>query len=953
MADITREEFQKQLQGDASAPDITKPILPRAQSALPSSRQPVTALSDTGIYTHAQKLGARPGVPFDTSTGVPFLTRLRSAVQPSSPEEFKALEAAYGPGNVRQNSYGNPVVTVMDNGKPKDVLVDPLGVDFGDFASVLGQAPEIAGSIAGTLLSKGKGAFQPGAWQALKTLLLSTGGEVTGGAAKELGVRQIEGQPQNLGETATRQAAFGALGLGLGAGMGVFTKAITKGITPFGNSPQLNFDARRAGEYLSQKFGKELPMTPGELTGSTFLQRSEALALQKPGSSVPLEAILKERNQKIAEIQTIMRGGAVPDEEAAASRAMEALGVKTQPMDEAIQQASQSTRIQAEKELLEGISSSTSISQPVNKMDLGAGIRSRAFALREEALGPGSKSEKLYNEVFSNPLTQEKNIPGNVLAQDADDLIAKLPTKENTVQAIDYDSYGSPITRDIKGKEVMREFVPPDVIPKVKALSSLRGQQFRLDELMQMRREIDNDIAQGEAVKGYQTRYLTQVRNSLTKRIETGLEELDPKLLKDWQAANANYAEQAKRFQKRGIAEIFRDPDQPGVLNDIELVRRATAGPNAGSYYRDYKDFFGAGSTEVLQLRRAVADDVIDKSPLTDSIDGAGFVRRLEDLAKDAPEVLKDVFGLTPARLRESGQVLKQLQKGSLPEDELQAAIASGNLSGVNLLYMMQRQADKDLAYRNEIIRDVAKGTLKPDKIKPTQFVEKFAFKAEPSDVQQVLGMLSDRPEVIEDIRRLTFKRVLDDATISNRQGAEVLSGQKIIDALNNENATKRLRSILSTDTFNDLLSIGTYLRAGEAQQGAFASAGGIGAGQQIAKIVEQGDLRYVERALKNFLTATLYTSPAMRSYFGNTAITPQGSATLVNYAVASAPFAQALLRTYGFEGAKKAYQIKDSVDQSVQRNPAAGQLPEPVQTNAPTAPNQPSRDQFLKMLRE
>lgn len=953
MPEVTREAFQQMLgEGESAAPqpDITQPILPRSQAAAANSRLKVTQLSDSDLPTTAAKLGARPGIPFDTSTGVPWLTRIRSAAQPSSPEEFKALESAYG--NVRANSYGNPVVEVIGkDGKPMDLLVNPVGADFGDFIATLAQVPEVAGEIAGTLLSRGKGSFQPGVWQALKTLVNSTAGGALGGGVKEFGVRHLEGQPQNFDETFDRQLGYGALNLGLGAGVGIFTKAATKARTPFGNSPQLNFDARRAGEYLSQKFGKQLPMTPGELTGNSFLQRSEALALQKPGSSIPLEAIINERNQQISEIQTIMRGGAVPDEEAAAARAMEMLGIKTQPMDEAVQQASQATRFQAEKELLDGISSSTGVLQPVNKLDLGSSIRSRAFALREEALGPGSKNEQLYNEVFSNPLTKEKNIAGSDLAQDADDLIAKLPTKENTVQVIDYDNYGSAITRDIKGKEVIREFVPDGVMSKVRALSTLRGQQFRLDELMQMRREIDNDIAQGEAVKGLQTRYLTQVRSSLTKRIETGLNELDPKLLADWQAANKNYSEQAKRFQKRGIAEIFRDPEQPGVLNDIELVRRATAGPNAGSYYRDYTDFFGATSAEVQQLRRAVADDVLDKSPLTDSIDGAGFVRRLEDLAKDAPEVLKDVFGLTPARLRESGQVLAQLKKGNLPEDELQAAIASGNLSGVNLLYMMQRQADKDLAYRNEIIRDVATAMLKPDKIKPTEFVQKFAFKAEPSDVQQVLGMLSDRPDVIEDIRRLTFKRVLDDATLANRQGVEVLSGQKIRDVLDNENSTKRLSAILGKDTFDDLMSIGTYLRAAEAQQGAFAAAGGMGGSAQVAKIVEQGDLRYVERALKNFLTATLYTSPALRGYFGNRAISPQGSATLVNYAIASAPFAQALLRTYGSEGAQTAFQVKDSLDRTVQQNPAAGQLPPIEPSPAPAA--QPSREQFMQMLKE
>lgn len=951
MPEITEQEFLRQIRDQPPMPKTGVDAAPVVQSAsvpaqspgaislLPlagdalqqaTSQRSQDLMSRMRVSTQtepdfASKLGARPGVPFDTQTGVPFMSRLRMAAQPTPQEEVKALEAAYGKDNVRLNQYGAPIVTVTDSsGQPKDLLANPLGIEFGSLATFAAQAPELIGAAIGTVLSRGKGAFQPGMWNALKTLIGSSAGTEVAGGVKDVGVRALEGTPQDLSETAARRAGMGALDLAAGGTMGFFVKAATKLTTPFAVPGPLNFKAREAAKYFQDRYGVALPLTPGELTGSTFLQRTEAMALQKPGSSIPLDNIMKERNKLIGELQLRALGGYVPEEEAAAQRAIATLGAKARPLEDDIAKAAQAASRQAEQEITAGISASTGIGAPVNKGNLGADIRKKALDLREQFK---SASSAKYNEVFSDPLTQTKNISGTTLAKDADALLAKLPAKENITQTVDYDTYGSPILRDIKGKEVLREFVPDGVLSKVKALSGLKGQEFRLDELMQMRREIDNDIALGESVPGVQTRYLGQIRDSITARIKTGLDELSPDLRKKWEAANDFYATEVQKFKKAGIAELYRDPEQASFLGDTAIVTRATQGRGAQDFYQGYKDFFGENSIEFTRLRRAVADDVLDKSPLSDTIDGAGFVRRLEALASDAPDVLQDVFGMSARQLRESGQVLKHVQKGNLPEDEIVAAVQSGNLSGEKLLYMLTRQNERDQAYRNTILKAVADGNLKADKIKPTEFVNKLAFHAEPAELNEIMSMLGDRPDIVEDIRRLTFKKILDDATVISPSGEKVLSGQAIEKALDGQPAFKRFVAIMGRDTFTDLEQLADFLKAGEARQAAFKSAGGIAGGQQVAGLVERGEMKYVERALKNFFLATAYTSPALRAYFGNTLIGPKGSANVVNYAIASTPFLEATIRTFGVEKARDVVtQAKASTDRFVSQFPSAAQ---------------------------
>lgn len=937
MAEPTREEFMRSigLASEAhqfSVPEATPEAASRATENLERSRITRVESSPVSVPDVATRLGARPGVPFDVNSGVSFMSRLRTAAQPTEAEEEKALKAAYGDQNVRRNSYGWLVVTTKDReGKEKDVLADPLGLDFGDAASVLGQLPEIGGALLAAIKTRGA-SFAPGIWNAAKTLLATVGGAAAGGAAKDVAVRAAEGEPTQFGEIATRRGQLAALDATLGAGTGIAAKGLGMFISPFSNPGPLQFNARQAQEHFASKYGVRLNLTPAEATGNTFLQRAEAMEMQKPGASIPFEGLLKEREAQIGDLQRLALGGAVPEEEAAGQRALAALGAKTAPLTQNVEREAAATAQAATGELAAGIGA------PMNKTALGSFIRQRAESQRTFYR---RERNRLYGIVESDPRTQVKNISGDELADEANQLLERQVSVQGTKPGPILGPTGRPIP--VTTTEVVEEFSEPGILPKISALQRGRGQQFRLDELIRMRRSIDSDIAQGEALPGVQTRELKQLKDSLTKRITDGLKGIDDKLFTDWKTANDYVASNAPRFQQAGIAEIFRDPEQLSYLGDTALVDRVTSGgTKAQDTYRAYRDFFGASSPEMDQLKQSVRDDVFGRDRIEGLVDAKGFINRVTALAKDAPDVFNDAFGANAAQLRNSARALSVAEGSTLPEDELLRAVNSGNLSGQKLRDMLAAQATKDQAYRNDLIKAVSEGNLKPDRIKPTEFVERFVFseKTQPADLQGVVGLIQDRPDVLEDIRRLTFKKALDRATaVAPGTGRRTVLANDLEKMLADENMAKRLRTALGTSTFEDLNQLSAFLKPGAVIQQAARSAGGLSAGQQVSALVESGALRYVDRAIKNFFIATAYTSAPIRKALTNTALGPQGKANLVNYAIASTPFLEAVMSTYGQQkGREVVAALKDSIDRSVRENPEE-------------ARTEPSREEFMRSI--
>lgn len=870
----------------------------------------------------ATRLGARPGIPFDTETGVSFMSRLRAAAQPTPVEEQKALEAAYGKGRVRRNSFGDLVVTKPNaEGRETDYLVDPIGLDAGDAASVLAQLPEIGGSILAAIKTRGV-SMAPGIWNAAKTLAAAVAGSAIGGAAKDVAVRAAEGEPIQPSEIATRRGEQAAFDVGAGTLTGVAGKVGAQLFSPFSKAGPLQFDAKEAQKYFANKYGIKLPMSPAESTGNSFLQRAEAMESQKPGASVAFEKLYKEREDQLSRLQQIALGGGVPDEEAAGRRALDALGVKTAVLTKNVEDAALEAMTAAEAELKRGVG------LPVRPEVVGKSIDAQAKALREAF---NQANEANYSAVFNNPLAKQPIIEGKGLKAEIDALIDELPKVEQQVTRTTglLGPTGKPITTTVPTDVP----IATPVRPRLEELSAkLDGGKVSLNDLKQIRTDVDNAIKTGEAIPGVKEGRLKALYSKLTGAIEQGLDDIgDPDLKDAWQKATTYYRDNVGKFEKAGIAELFRDPIN--ALGPHEIVEKAMSSPDV---YNSYKEFFGAASPQIRGIQQAIRDETLGLSDISPTIGAAAFVKRLEALPK---EIRADVFGADAGKLRAAAQALRAAGGETLPAAEMQEMLRSGNLSAAKIDTMLTMQRGKDAAYRNELVKAASEGTLAADKIKPTEFVNKLVFAkgTQPKDVEELVALLGDRPDVLEDIRRLTFQRALDDATTVNMAtGRRVVAANDLEELLANKNMAKRLQTVLGASTFEDLSRLKDFLKPGAVVQQAAKSAGGLSTGQQVAGLVEKGALKYVDRAIKNFFIATVYTSPIAKAYISNTILKEQGKANVVNYLVASTPFLEAMAKL-PTEGAQRRamYSIKGSIDQYLRENPSEGATSQPEATKS------------------
>lgn len=877
----------------------------------------------TKLADIATKLGARAGVPFDTVNGLDFAHRRVFELQPTEAEQMKFLENRFGKENVRKNSFGHAIVTKPnEQGVMEDVLVNPIGLDWRDITKVEAAIPEMIGSVVPLIATKGA-TFAPGILRAIGTLGLSVLGEQAGGAAKDVLTRWAQGDDANMREIAGRRAGNAAMSFFAGGITGAAGFGLSRAITPFGKVGPKQFAARDAQKYFRDKYGVEVPMSAAEATGSPILQRGEAMALQLPGSSAKFEAFRAKQLAQIEELQRIATG-TLPDQEAAGKQFLSAAGAKTAQLDFQASRAAQETIDQASREI------KNAIGAPIDKVNLGNSIETKAFELRSSFK---AQDKANYDALFSHPSAKAFVIDADNVANAIKSVMDEFfPRVERTVtkpSGLLLPS-GAPHTITVKEQEILDKQIKPGLQARLQELASLKGGKISLQALKEIRTDIDDAIAVGMAVPGVKEGTLRAAKSKVTDAIQDGLKQIgDPSLDALWKNATKYHADNVGRFERAGIAEIFRDPSQSNYLGPTELVSRATSGKKAQEVYAAYKEFFGPSSTQVRGIQKAVKDDVLKLGNLSPTIDAEGFVRRLEQLDEDAPQVVADVFGSNLAeKLRASGMTIQAVKGKSLPKEEIEKLVASGNPSFEKFTELMAIQAKKDDAFRNKLVKEISAGNVDADRIQPTQVVEKLVFRkdTQPEHLEQLIGQLSDRPEVLEDLRRLTFKRVLDDATVQLKNGDRVLSAGELEKILSDNNTKNRLTKVLGIDHLQDLEQLQRLLAPSEAVQASARAYGGLAAGSQIGGMF-RGEWKYLSRAAENLAMAIAYTSKPVRSYLLNTALTAEGKALRVNTAIASVPFISAVSRSLTEEAAREVmFEYKNAVDTMIDQDPASAQ---------------------------
>lgn len=893
--------------------------------------------------SYKQRQERKLGAPLDTETGAPFLQRVGAAFRTEPEQVVKYWQDLYGKENVRLLDGGDVAVRVLgDDGNPKFMAINEDKLTLKDMDKVAGIAPEIIGTYLGVRSGGKVLPTKSRFWTWAKEL---TGGSIGGeaaGAVKDMAVRDIDQMPIQPGTVLENRAMQVPADMAIGAGLSLGTKILGKIVTPFGGEiPAIQFDANEAKKYWEAK-GVKLPYSSGEKTGSIFLQRSEAELKKLPGASGPFDDLRAQQQAAIQKMQDITQGvasGVMPSVEAVNERVQRVLRNELEPQEQLIRGARSKLVQEAHDDAMRIIGSQTLPARMDYADDIGRTIRQRVLADRADFT---AQSKLLYDAARALPGGSDRILaPGNI-AKQAADYLEKLPSKDviTDLPTGILGPGGQPILRTETGKEVFREFVPSGVVSRLQSLAASGDTKFSLQDLISMRTDVRNAIAEGEAIKGVQTHHLGQIADMLTGAIKKGVDSIPDKSLKSaYEAAETHYRNGVERFHTRLIGSILKEPTAPGAIGDAKVFDRVASGEDS---IAELKNFLGADSSEYKMLKRGIADEIYRKSmyPGQDLLNAKTFLSKLDALRKDQPKVFDEVFGTRGGNLLQAAQLMTIGQADKIESAVLDQAMANPRAIP-NLRALIDAQREQDKLYKNKILKAIGSDTLPGEGIEPSQFLNRFVDSAAPEQVTKVMSMLeSADPEAARIMRAKAVQKLLSEA--GRKPGpmdrvALLLDDSRVVNTealqglLRDPEKKKVYTALIGNDGMEMLDMLAKAVKPIESKERAFAAAGGISAGMQIAKFWQGGLLGFADKAVHNLAGGFLLTTPGLRNYVGNNLLTPDRMHSLLKMTLYSEPAVKAFGQDYG-EQAPQIYQrLNDAIDGSLglQMQQATNQPPQ------------------------
>jgi len=886
----------------------------------------------------------QPGVDFDSETGASPWERFMLSFRRERKNQVKYLEDKYGPGTVRESSDGGLIVRIPDSenpGKSKDLLVDERKMSAKDFIDLAGSVPEIAASIYAVSKGKKMPFLKNGIGSVAKDIATATAGAEGTGLIKDLGMNVYDRGTLDLGSTANERAKMAGLDIAVGA-ISYPVARFFQWLKNPANSyrGQVQFDALAAQKYFKDKYGVSVPLSVGESTGMPLAARSEVFIEKMPGGTGPLRELKSEQEQSFRKLQEILMGNPGTDEQVGQA-AIDAIRRNIEPTVGAETAARHGLGMQAQSAIESMIGKETTPARELYKSSLGNDIRQSVIAKRDAAR---AEADRLYGIAKSLPGGEGKVFDASGLQSDFKDILKSLPSSEQMVTKPVglIDQFGNEIKESSKTTATLREFVPPNVLQRLEAVTNLKDAKFSLSDLQQMRREVYDDIAKGEGVPGLGTHYLADIGDALTKAIDKGVSSLPSGDLKSaLQAANQHYKNQVVPFNRQGLTDLFRSADEPGFVSDYEVVSRLLGGDKSVRNWQLMKDNV---SPPVLdRMRRAVADNILESSrlPGENTLDAKSFISNLYQFRMNYPEIAKDVFSGQENELFKQAKFLKYAQGDKIDEQQLSALLKDPNATADKLRILVEAERKKDEIFRNQIMKAIGSGDLNEQMLKPTEFVNRMLDKAEPKEVEQVLSSISSKPELVQDLRQKTFEKIFRDAArnataedvnrIMSGENTHILSGVKIADMLKNPTFNHKVKSILGHELYGDLTQYVKLQSAPEQAAKSFAAAGGIAAGTQIANLERRGPFAYLSDSMRNFIFSTVLTSKPLRSYLTRIPEQP-GKWSLI---LSSPPFLEAVTKEFGKGTGADAFManLKSAIDRSMTATPPTQRTPSPIVT--------------------
>lgn len=874
------------------------------------------------------------GVPLDIETGVSPWEKFVMGFHRERDNQVQYLQNKYGADNVRTDSQGGLIVRVADSqtGKPKDLKVDEWNMSAKDLLELAGSVPEVAAGVVATLKGRqlpGVGGLR-GILGLQRDIAATAVGAETAGAIKDVasslvtkGPSGVEDVPRIAKERAAMAAGDVALGevtMG-GARLFNFMKAPLAG-----SRGRVQFDAIAAQKYFKDKYGIYVPLTIGESTGSPIASRTEAFYEELPGGGTPFKEFRAQQEDALRQLQTIMMGKTPPSEEALGRDAMKAIMDKIAPAQEAVAQSQKVLGKVGTHQIENIFASATAPERQAYQSQVGKEIRESVIAKRDAAK---AEADRLYEAVRAAPGGSGRVFEGEGLQNRFKDILKNLPSAESITEVPTgiVGPAGEPILRTETGQQLMKEYVPPNILSRLRSVVDLKEPKFALQDLQQMRREVYDDIAKGEGVPGLGTHYLNDIGKAITGAIDDEIAGMPSgKLRSALDAANKHYKEKVVPFQRIGLTELFRGDAEAGYVTDSEVISRVFSGGKADQRYGLMKETLGEASPQFANLKRAMADRLIATSRLEgDSlIDPKKLVQNLTKLRTDTPEIADDIFGGKINEMFRQAKFLEYAKGAKIDAAELQQLLKNKSPTVKAFQQLITDEAKRDKLYSNQILKDVANGSLADKPLNPTEFTNRFLDNASPSDVKQVMYMLRNNQPLVEDIRAKTVEKLFRDAARSATPGdlgkllagdpTRIVTGTSVFNQMEAPPVLNKLRSILGPDVFKDLNEYILLEGARQEKARAFKSAGGLAAGMQIANMTRRGPLTYLYDAGKDWIAAKLLTSTPMRAWLSSVPSSLDPGA--VSLLLSSPPFLEAVAKDFpGVKGAAFINAVKDSVD--------------------------------------
>lgn len=932
MADLTPAEFFGAI-GGTNKPGPIAPtnvnLAPLTSNALSTVNAPPKSTTLSADLTYQERYGRKDAegviIPIDDTEGMPTSNYWRIAVQRGPEAQIELLTKLYPGSKARVLDSGDVAMEVTDSktGKPKDVTLNPSGMGAHDLIDLTMQAPEIAASVAAAIATRGRGT--------LKTLAQMIASSVAGGgtgAGKDVIARKLEGISVRAGEIAQARGTEAALDFGFQGLLTAGSKAF-RAFSPFAKDLKpgsLEFDAQKGREFLKREFGETYEALPGEITGSPALKAVEAMESAQPGARTILGRLKERGNEVIQRVQQRALGKVLPEEQIGEGAINSLQRSTVVPLENALATARATALEKGQARVVAMIDTALG-KAPARITPTQAGsVMSKGFD--EKLASANAKVDAAYDAVRKLPGGTGDVLSGTPAANAAAEIRKELPTVQTTKKTIDYDQYGNPTEKAVPTKEVLASGVPDGLMKSLSDLESLKGGKISLQTLTTMKKAAYDAIAAFRTAHGdVKDRWFGKIAGAYERGIDEGIEAAGtPELKTALIAAKETYKKELVPFERQGVRELAKDEFDSGALSPETIVNRLFEGANAIQNFKMLKEVMGAYHPAFRAVKRAWMDTQLSNvtDPLMGTIDPAKLLATFKNLQVNKPELAEELFGKNYGTLMEHLAVLDAVKKlpANLDENEVRSLLALKNPTARDLEAVLRMQRNRDTAYVNSIVRDIADGLPIQSKLKPTEFVKRLRSANTPTaEVEQIMGMLPR--DARESIATAEMYRLLDAAESTVKGVGLDWSPSKLAKEIGRKGTDQRERIELllggdlavSPTRLDVLENIIKTTMPREMKDTTFKAAGSLSGGMVIQQLF-RSPFQYAATYTKKALLAALYTSDVGRKLLVNRAFDAETTAVIANTLIASEPIIRRLVETFGDESSQAIIQdAKQSID--------------------------------------